>query len=200
MSRRMLICAIFAALAFGLVLQISAVEKGAQSSKGKYSYVGMKKCRMCHRSEKRGNQFEKWQKSKHAKAFLTLKTPKAVELAKKAGVEGNPWESPECLKCHVTAFDAKPKLRKKIKNENGVSCEACHGPGSGYSKLSIMKERKKAMAAGLRMPKEKDEKDPKKRTCTRCHNPESPTYREFNFKEFYKKIAHPIPKKGKGEK
>jgi hypothetical protein len=200
MLKRVLPILISAVLAFGLVLQISALEKSSQTAKEKYAYVGVKKCKMCHSSAKRGNQFKKWKEFKHAKAFLSLKTPKAKELAQKAGLEGNPWESPKCLKCHVTAFEVKPELKKKIKYEDGVQCEACHGPGSGYSKLSIMKDKKKAREAGLKMPSEKDERDPKKRVCTRCHNPHSPTYKEFNFKEFSKKIAHPVPKKKKEKK
>jgi hypothetical protein len=33
------------------------------------------------------------------------------------------------------------------------------------------------------------------KTCVKCHNSESPTFKEFNFAEASKKIAHPTPKK-----
>ena len=36
-------------------------------------YIGVKKCKMCHKGEKKGEVFEKWEKSTHAKAFETLK-------------------------------------------------------------------------------------------------------------------------------
>ena len=32
--------------------------------------------------------------------------------------------------------------------------------------------------------------------CKTCHNDESPTFKEFNFKEMWAKIAHPVPAKG----
>lgn len=193
-----LIAMISAILGSATVVYIFAKEEEAsQPAKEKYTYVGVKKCGMCHRSSKRGDQYGKWKKSKHAKAFLTLKTEEAKELAKKAGVEENPWKSPKCLKCHITGFKAKPERKEKVKLKNGVQCEACHGPGSDYSKLSVMRDKKKAIKNGLKMPNEKDEEssNPKKWTCRKCHNPESPTYEEFDFKKFYKKIAHPLPKK-----
>ena len=48
-----------------------------------------------------------------------------------------------------------------------------------------MKDKQKAVAAGLIIPDEK--------TCIQCHNDKSPTYKEFDYKKFYAKIAHPIP-------
>lgn len=205
MLKKLVLTTISAILAlFVVVVYISAVEKEA-IKKPKHTYVGVKKCGMCHRSSKRGDQYGKWKKFKHAKAFLNLKTPEAKEVAQEEGVKENPWESPKCLKCHVTAFKVKVKfpefIGERFKIEDGVQCEACHGPGSDYSKLSIMKDEKKAIEHGLKMPNEKDEMgdNPKKWICKKCHNSESPTYKEFDFKKLYKKIAHPIPKEEKEE-
>ena len=49
-----------------------------------------------------GYQLSLWRMSPHAQAYAVLSTPKAAELAKKAGVD-EPQKAPECLKCHVTA-------------------------------------------------------------------------------------------------
>ena len=112
---------------------------------GEHKYIGIKKCKMCHKSKKRGEQVQQWEGSEHAKAFEHLATPEAKEVAKKAGVEGDPQKSAECLSCHVTGHDA-PAAQKEASYtlEEGVSCEACHGAGSSYWKMTTMKK----LAAG----------------------------------------------------
>lgn len=154
-------------------------------------YGGVKTCKACHMTKKSGAQYKIWAASPHAKAFETLKGEKAMALAKKVGVK-DPSTSEKCLKCHVTAFGVDAKLKgPKLTQEEGVSCEACHGPGSAYKSRKIMKAlfAGKANAAdyGLVIPDEK--------VCVKCHNEESPSYKPFNFKEFSAKIAHPVPKK-----
>jgi hypothetical protein len=154
-------------------------------------YVGVKKCKMCHSSKKSGAQFKVWQKTKHAEAYKTLATPKAKEIAKKKGI-ADPQKAPECLKCHVTGYNAPAAQKAKtLTMEEGVSCEACHGPGSKYKSMKVMKDLYAGKADpakyGLVMPDEK--------TCKKCHNSESPTFKPFNFAERVKEIAHPVPKK-----
>lgn len=36
----------------------------------------------------------------------------------------------DCAPCHVTGFKANPTANQKAWNENGIGCEACHGPGA----------------------------------------------------------------------
>ena len=135
-------------------------------------YVGSKKCKMCHKGEKKGKVFEKWQESKHAKAFETLK---------KAGKE----KDTACLECHVTGLN---KGGFKVGDANaskfeGVGCESCHGPGSDYKKMSVMKNKAKSTAAGLLYPKEKD--------CKVCHDDtKCKAAKKFNYKAYMKKIDH----------
>jgi len=152
------------------------------------SYVGAAKCaKMCHKAKAKGEQYVVWQDSKHAKAYDDLTSPKALEAAKKAGVT-DPQKSEKCLKCHVAGYGVAANLLDSTYSvKDGVSCEACHGPGSEYGKLKIMKDKKLAMAAGLTIPDEK--------VCVKCHNSESPFYKEFKFDEMSKKIAHAAPKK-----
>ena len=151
-------------------------------------YIGSDKCaKMCHKGEKKGCQYEIWQKSKHAGAFKTLGNEQSKEVAKKMGI-ADPEKAPECLKCHVTAFDAKKGTVDSTCTYNeGVGCEACHGPGSEYRKLSNMKNHDLAVKAGLWEPNEA--------VCIKCHNKESPTYKPFTFEVEVKKDAHPIPGK-----
>ncbi|RMG29061.1 MAG: cytochrome C554 [Methanobacteriota archaeon] len=153
------------------------------------TYVGVRKCKTCHKKPEQGEQYRIWSESKHAKAYETLGGPEAMKIAKEKGIE-NPQEAPECLKCHVTAYGVDAKfLGPKYKKEDGVGCESCHGPGGDYYKKKTMK----AIRAGEIDPASVGLIKPDEKVCTKCHNEESPNYKPFNFEEFKKKIAHPIP-------
>lgn len=153
-----------------------------------YSYEGVGGCAMCHKKEATGDQFGKWSAGPHAQAYATLATDAAKEAAAKAGIEGNPQEAPECLKCHVTAAGVDASLLgKKYAVEDGVGCESCHGPGSEYKSMKVMKDPEAAKAAGLIMPTAE--------TCMGCHNDASPTFKGFDFDTYVAKIAHPNPSK-----
>ncbi len=151
-----------------------------------HEFIGASKCAICHKTPKQGEQFGIWQQSAHAKAFDVLGTPEAKEQAAKMGVE-DPQKSGKCLKCHSTAYGfTEEKVSQTIKLEEGVSCESCHGAGKDYMKMSVMKNKDAAVAAGLQIPDEA--------TCRKCHNENSPTFKPFDFKERWEKIKHPIMK------
>jgi hypothetical protein len=150
-------------------------------------YVGSGKCKMCHKTEKQGKQYQIWEESAHAKAYLTLASEESKAIAAKLGIE-DAQTSDQCLSCHVTGFGVADSLKDKTYSiEEGVGCEACHGPGSDYKKMSIMKDHDKAVAAGLWETNEE--------TCVKCHNENSPTYKEFVYEERQALIAHPRPPK-----
>ncbi len=156
---------------------------------GNHEYVGSKKCGICHKRPEVGGQLGIWQASAHAKAFETLGTPAAKEAAAKLGID-NPQTSGKCLKCHSTAYaNTENRVSQVIAVEEGVSCESCHGAGKDYMKKSVMENKDQAIAAGLVLPDEK--------TCTTCHNSESPTFKSFNYQESWAKIQHPNPSKKK---
>lgn len=174
-------------LAFVVALCLAPGLIFAQS---KFKYVGAKTCMPCHMTPKSGAAYKIWQGSAHAKAFATLATPAALEIAKKKGI-ADPQKDEKCMKCHETAFGAAAaQLAPSFKAGEGVGCEACHGPGSDYKAMQVMKDidagKIKGETVGLVKPDEK--------ACVKCHNPESPTYKEFKFAEAFKKIAHPTPK------
>ena len=150
-------------------------------------YVGVKMCAPCHKADKTGNQFGVWSKTPHAEAYKTLTGPKAAEIAKAKGIK-NAAEAPECLECHG-AVDAK--LVDKYDVKDGVQCETCHGAGSAYKTMATMKDKAKAIAAG--MTEFKDAAAIEK-FCKTCHNEKSPTYKAFKFEESWAKIKHPVKK------
>ena len=100
---------------------------------GGADYIGAAKCKMCHKVE-----HTSWAETRHAKAFENLK--------------GDEQSNPECLKCHATAGKA---------DLPGVQCEACHGAGSEFKSMKIMKVRDDAVAAGLIIANAE--------TCKSCH-------------------------------
>ncbi|MBN1997320.1 cytochrome C554, partial [candidate division KSB1 bacterium] len=138
------------------------------------------------------NQYEKWSFSPHSKAFTVLATEHALKVAQDAGIKSNPQEAAECLKCHVTAYSAPASAKaESFSPDEGVGCEACHGPGSIYKSLNIMK----ALHAGTQDAEAVGFIHGGKETCLTCHNEKSPTYKPFKFEAFMKEIAHPIPEK-----
>lgn len=172
----------FFILAAFLVLPISSSQ--AQP----YGYEGAQVCGMCHKTEKQGQQLKIWTESKHAQAFKALLTDKANEIAMKK-FNKKAADAPECLKCHVSGYNVdKALVGAKFKVEDGVQCETCHGPGSGYKAMAVMKKKDEAKKKGLTVH------DDVAKFCKTCHNSESPNFKEFKFDEMWKKIAHSVPK------
>ena len=136
-----------------------------------FDYIGSAKCKTCHNKPATGAQYAQWLETKHAKAMESLSADEAKD--------------PKCIKCHSTVGHIDPNFNAGVKIEEGVSCESCHGPGSAYKSNTIMKSREKSIENRLIIPTEK--------LCKQCHNEESPHYKGFNFNEYVKKIAHPIP-------
>jgi len=161
----------------------------AQEAASGPMYVGVKRCKTCHNLEKGGAQYTKWTESKHSKAFETLASPKALEIAKEKGI-ADPQKADECLSCHVTGHgEPADHFKESFVAADGVGCESCHGAGSNYLKKSVMQGiRDKSMKAddyGLTMPTEK--------TCAKCHNEKATGGKPVDWKADSTKIAHGIP-------
>jgi hypothetical protein len=116
-----------------IVLAVVAVSSSAYA--GDHEYVGADKCKMCHKV-----QYASWEGTKHAKATEAAKASTEREF------------SADCLKCHAT---------NASEDFAGVQCEACHGAGNDFKKMSIMKDLDAAIANGLVIPTQA--------TCDGCH-------------------------------
>ncbi len=173
------------AIALGLPLLI-AMAGLAQIVAGGHSYVGAQKCKMCHNSAAKGAQYTKWTEARHSTAYATLRSDKAKAIASAKGIT-DPQKDDGCLSCHVAGHGAPAALlTQKYNAEEGVSCEACHGPGGDYWKMNVMKDQAKSIAAGL-ITQDKS-------VCVTCHNDKSPTFKGFDFAAMKARIAHPNPK------
>ena len=173
------------------------VEKKEEPVEKKPEYVGASKCKMCHNSAQKGQQYKKWNEAKHAQAYAVLASDEAKKTAAKLGIT-DPQKSGKCLKCHSTAHAfTEKKLAAKVKVEEGISCESCHGPGSKYKSMSVMKSFEKSVAAGMQNPE---------KACVKCHNSDAPSWKTdrytikdgkkvgFDFVQAWKKIVHDNPK------
>ena len=149
-----------------LVVFVSVLIAGDE-----HAYVGVSKCKMCHKGEKKFNVFEKREASKHANATAQLEGQEVTD---------------ECYACHATGF-GKGGYDPAAEDPTifaGVQCEACHGPGNDYRKMSIMKDREQAVANGLVIPS--------KEYCLTCHNNSHHEDMTFDYEEAWPQIAHPI--------
>ncbi len=148
--------------------------------------VGAGKCKNCHRTKSQGSQYSVWEASPHAKSVAGLKTEKALAIAKEAGLTGAPAAEPKCLKCHTPlAGQASPEIAAE-----GVSCEACHGAGSLYKKLTVMMSRDKAVRNGLVVY---PDAEAIKTRCLACHAHAHGV--AFDFDAAWKLVRHYRPGK-----
>lgn len=185
MSRILLLITAVTIVVAGLLLgetimQIFATEGETGEVADGAEYLGVSACRKCHIKE-----YMSWKKTTMANALNTLKPGVAAETKKNFGLDpqADYTTDPECLPCHVTGY-GKPggyvipgtdkKSRKRAKENEGVACEGCHGPGSNYIALhkEVMTKKRKYSpaefyAAGM--------KKMDAASCTSCHNPDNPT-------------------------
>jgi hypothetical protein len=148
-------------------------------------YVGSKTCMDCHTGIDQGRQDVRWMQGRHAHAYWRLGADWALFLARLRphyqDLE-NPIADDRCLLCHTTgAQEPEALFDASFRQQEGVSCEACHGPGSNYATLDVMTDREAFLAAGGRIPDAA--------TCRTCHRNSD----NFDWAEFWPKIAHPRP-------
>ncbi len=176
-------------LALGAWYDAGAQETAKKEEAPSHEIIGAKKCNMCHKMDKYGNQAAVWENGPHAKAYEALASDEAKKIATEKEL-GDPQKAKECLACHTTQYFWGDGVKAQASYElsEGVGCETCHGPGSDYKSMSVMKDPAKAKAAGLITPDAE--------TCKKCHNEKSPTFKSFDFDKMWPKIAHPIPAEG----
>lgn len=119
-----------ALLAVGLAALASATRVWAQP----FQVLGPTECINCHDHEAEKTW---WQKEDgppplgHINALNQMENLKTSDFAKAVGL-ADPYDSNgDCVRCHATVY--------KGEAYNGVSCESCHGPGSGY--LEVIRKR-----------------------------------------------------------
>lgn len=151
----------------------------ATAQTGGGSYVGVATCAgsTCHgRSEGDGkvvrqDELRLWQEPSsrsgaHSRTYKVLDTPRGQRIAAALNL-GNATQAPACLGCHAT-FPAPGLRGERFRVADGVGCESCHGPASGWLAMhyAVPATHAKNVAAGL-VPLE----NPRTRAsvCLDCH-------------------------------
>ena len=165
-----------------LLISMALLVAGMASAQN-FRYVGADNCKACHNRPEQGGQYDRWwYEDMHSQAMESLSSPKAVEYANNNGIADASKEQ-KCLKCHSTYHSAPEDLRSGITENEGVSCEGCHGAGSNYRSATAMRNRNMAVRQGLVLQTEE--------VCLKCHNQECPFFKWFDFKRDFERIAHP---------
>lgn len=79
----------------------------------------------------RQDEYFIWQKRDfHARADAVLYNDRSRIIARRLHL-GDPGQSQVCLTCHALSVPARLQ-RGQLEIEDGISCESCHGPASGW--------------------------------------------------------------------
>jgi hypothetical protein len=121
-----------AAVFIGVVLpliggRVARAVPSEPSVAPKGEYIGTKQCSACHFKE-----YMVWKKQKHAKAFSDMPAKYYGDVT--------------CLKCHITAYGVAGGYKgPSTPDLLGVTCEACHGPGSKHAAVAKKYTDKKVL-------------------------------------------------------
>ena len=132
--------ALLALAALTLILRPEGAQATAQAQGGA-TYVGVATCggTTCHgRSEGDGavvrqDEIMLWQDPSsaagaHSRAYDVLRDPRSQVIAQRLGI-GEASRAPMCLGCHGTPPGPRGA---RFQQSDGVGCESCHGPASGW--------------------------------------------------------------------
>src|SRR6267142_1449944 len=147
----------------------------AQNESSKYIGPGSCAATSCHGSVKPvggsrilQNEYSTWiLKDKHSRAYQALTGDLGERMARILKLGAKAEEAPKCLACH--ALSPSPDQRgRAFEISEGVSCENCHGPASGWlgSHTTRSWPHEKSVALGMH-----DTRDVIHRTekCLECH-------------------------------
>ncbi|WP_229956950.1 cytochrome c family protein [Parasphingorhabdus litoris] len=163
------------ALFISSVATPAPVEAAQDLSSGTYMGVATCGSTTCHGRQEadgeivRQDELMRWQEEStpggaHSRAFRVLREPRSIAMAKRLGIK-DAASSEQCLGCHST-----PAAKKgpRFQLSDGVGCEACHGPSSGWlsAHYAVGANHAKNVSLGL-TPLE----NPKARAsnCLDCH-------------------------------
>jgi hypothetical protein len=177
---------------------------GEDPAPGEPKYAGAEVCATCHAQSRLGEQFQAWTGSMHARSYLVLATgyPEMIDRQARGMVDVGHGRAiaaeaerlgadTDCLHCHATGSEVDESDREPTFHvEDGVQCEACHGPGSAHAAAmgSLVEGQETPPEARLRRMSLDD--------CVRCHR-HKPSHAVLERKPFepaaaWKKIAHPL--------
>ena len=163
----------FAAGALALAIAVPLAARQPPGETGNYVGPGSCSAVACHGAVRPvagarilQTEYTTWiARDRHARATEVLSGDVSQRMARILGV-GAPQQAPKCLACH--ALDVPAAARARTFATEGVSCEACHGPATGWLGYHVTRDatHEESVRRGMY-----DSKDPVKRTekCLTCH-------------------------------
>ena len=127
--RTRLFVVLLAVVVVAAFIGVALADEAASKKEAEHSYVGAKKCKICH---KKDGVYPSWEGTVHATVYDKLTDEQKADTA--------------LMKYYTTGTTEKGELL------TNVECEACHGPGSDYKAKKIMEDKEAAIANGLVMP------------------------------------------------
>jgi hypothetical protein len=141
------------------------------------NYIGLASCvnSGCHGSTQPlnatrilQNEYYTWLNSdRHAAAYNVLFNDRSARIAKNMRLRKKAYEESACLDCHSTNVPAR-LVSGHIDPEDGVQCEACHGPASGWRDEHTQPGWTHAQSVALGMIDQRDV-PVRAHICGRCH-------------------------------
>lgn len=115
------------------------------------------------------NEYFTWLKQDpHAtRAFRVLFNEQSRIIARNLGLAQAPSETRACLDCHAMAIPADLQARR-LDVEDGISCEGCHGPASGWIRSHTASDWSYAQSVEAGMTDLRD-LSTRARVCLSCH-------------------------------
>ncbi len=163
------------------VLALSVTAHPPRAFAQSAEFLGPAKCVKCHKDEAAWwNEKDGPPPRGHVRALAQLDGPKSIAFANAIGLAKADDLQGACIGCHATVFKGQANA--------GVSCEKCHGAGSGYVEIHAEENSyAKGVAAGEADLVGKPANWT--RTCLGCHittdrrliDAGHPSGREFNL-------------------
>src|SRR5882724_3845796 len=174
------LCSFLTLAGLGRLLPIAraawpTADKSAGDEPSKYIGPGSCAATSCHGSVKPvagsrilQNEYSTWiVQDKHSRAYQALTGDVGERMARILKLSTKSEEAPKCLACHALYRPAEQQGRK-YEIAEGVSCENCHGPASGWLGPHTTRSwaHEKSVVLGMH-----DTRDVIRRTekCLECH-------------------------------
>ena len=163
-----------------------------------FSFKGTTLCTRCHRSPQ-GDWCDEatttaWRYDAHARSHLALSSenPRTRAIERTLGITAT--RTAACVACHTRPVEEPPVEEENEFVHAGISCETCHGPGSGYFEPHMEKAWRFLTSAEKESLGMRDLRNPltKAANCLSCHLGEVASGRVISH-EMYAAGHPPLP-------
>lgn len=156
------------------ILSVFTAFAASAAAQQPFKMLGPNECLNCHDHDAEREWYEKKEipevrrlfpdkgaNAGHINSLNQMESDKSNEYAKAIGLADKYDVNGKCVSCHATVFRGDANA--------GVSCESCHGPGSGYLKPHQTKDSYEQSVAQFGMTKLIGNIGGWTQQCTNCH-------------------------------